>query len=156
MREITIGFKTTGVSLVICLSSILFGCRNSQRASEGGSRMKVMPANALMCASEVPRPEADRYIVLTVRRTGETKSPAVTVQKQAVDWSDLESTLAIVMHSRSSKIVFLEIDRTLEREKVSEVIGILNKVGVDTVCMIDPVHPPDFPQPSPASAAPRE
>ena len=78
----------------------------------------------------------EQTIVIQVRKNGESNTPAIKINQDAVAWDRLRGTLESIYKWRAEKVAFVTADEDVDFLYVASVIDIAHSVGIDHIGLI--------------------
>jgi len=94
--------------------------------------------------AQIPQPDQKstpnisqpRTVVIQVVWTKENQPPTVKVNKDEVNWEDLETRLAEIYLKRAEKVVFVRGDNDVDFQYVADVIDVAHHAGLQRVGLL--------------------
>ena len=88
--------------------------------------------------AQIPQPPKDpksepvreRTVVIEVIWAGKAQTPQVKINRQDVDWWNLEERLAQIYLTRAEKVAFVRADADVDFQSVADVIDLAHHAGV--------------------------
>ena len=88
--------------------------------------------------AQIPQPPKDpksepvreRTVVIEVIWTGKSKTPQVKINRQDVDWWNVEERLAQIYLTSAEKVAFVRADADVDFQSVADVIDLAHHAGV--------------------------
>jgi len=82
----------------------------------------------------------ERTIVIEVAWSGKGQTPALTINRQEVAWSDLHERLQRIFISRAERVAFVKGDDDIDFQYIADVIDIARNSGVEKVGLLGKDH----------------
>jgi hypothetical protein len=149
----TVGFVAILVAMFVLYQSRL---RNghSNKTQPPSQAAPVLDAAAEPCAQEIKGVESLRLIRVQLLGGKPGETPSVKINDDPVEARALQGQLAMILQTRTNKVVFLTRNADVQRREEDWVVPLLQRAGATKVCVINPNHPPTwtFPKAQPASS----
>jgi biopolymer transport protein TolR len=84
--------------------------------------------------AQISSPE--RTIVIRVLRNGQTEPPALKINRENVNWQQLQTRLRDIFKARAEKVAFVSGDDEVAFQYVADVIDIAHNAGVDKIGLL--------------------
>jgi biopolymer transport protein TolR len=102
--------------------------------------MVILPQHSLGELAQIPLPSPDSPalnppapIIIELKDAGDGQRPALALNKEQINWEDLESRLAGIYRGRDERTGFVKGDPEVEFAFIAEVVDITHRAGADRI-----------------------
>jgi len=100
---------------------------------------KVFDANFQRCAPEDP----GRTIVVHLEPSIDIAQPAIFLNETPLSWSELGNELEDILKTRQKRVIYVMPNEQVPPRFQTQLLAMIrHSIFVDTVCLINPRHPP--------------